>query len=157
MSGNWSDIGYKDGRSGDDSSKLSEHRKACSEYHITPDPTQYNEGRQRGLLVYCTADNALQEGLSGNYYQGVCPGDSEPDFLNKYQQGQAIYNLQQEIRKHEDRILTINTTLEYDKKKPKLSASKIKKYEQEIIELDVRIEEKQKRLYYMKGQAGVPL
>jgi len=157
LQGNWFDIGYSDGKSGQDIRRLSEHREACSEFHVKPDARAYKQGREQGLVRYCTAENALQEGLSGNNYHDVCPINIEPVFIKKYRQGLSIYKLQKEINQHKSRISSVNYDLDSDKRRAKLSAKKIKKLERELIELDVKVEEKQKRLYYMKGQADIAM
>ena len=155
--GNWFDIGYSDGKSGQRITQLSDHREACLEYHVSPDATAYKQGREQGLLRYCTAENALQEGLSGDSYYGVCPVNLEPAFIKKYDQGHSIYKLQEKIEQHNSRISSINYNLDSDKRRAKLSAKEIKKLERELIKLEVKVEEKQKRLYYMKGQADIPM
>jgi len=157
LQGNWFDIGYSDGKSGQRITQLSEHREACAEFHVSPDATAYKQGREQGLERYCTIENALQEGLSGHDYHGVCPGELESVFIKKYKQGLSIYTLQKEIDSHKSRISSINYNLDSDKRRAKLSAKEIKKLERELIELEVKIEEKQKRLYYMKGQADIAM
>ncbi len=157
LGGDWFNIGYSDGQSGLRISQLSEHREACAEYHVVPDTQAYKQGREEGLLRYCTPENALQEGLSGNPYRGVCSIGVEASFLKQHRIGMAIYDLQQEINQHKSRIATLNYDLDNDKRKAKLGHKKVKAYERELIELRIKVEEKQKRLYYMKGQADVSM
>ncbi|MCU7836078.1 MAG: DUF2799 domain-containing protein [gamma proteobacterium symbiont of Taylorina sp.] len=153
----WYDIGYHDGKSGYKVSRLSDHRQACAEHHIYPDKMRYKQGYNLGLIHYCTPENALQTGLAGNTYQGICPHEAEKSFLKKYYQGKAIYDLSNEIDKHHSRISSVEYILKRDKKKNKLTTAEIRAYKNELIELKIRIEEKQKHLYYMKGKADSSL
>jgi len=155
LQADWYNIGYHDGESGYKISRLSDHQQACAEYHISPDQARYKQGRNAGLMDYCTPENALQTGLNGNSYRGVCPYEIEKSFLVKYRQGKAIYDLNEEIDKHHSRISSIEYILKRDKKKKKLTKEEVRTYQDEVIELKIRIEEKQKQLYYMKGKADI--
>lgn len=157
LDADWYQIGLHDGKSGYKSSRLSEHRKACAEYHVSPDLTDYTQGRDAGLMSYCTPETGLQAGSNGEDYRGVCPLETEQAFLRKYHEGKTIYELSLEINTHQSRISTIENTLEHNRKKNKLSKKEIRRYKNEIKELTIRIEEKQKRLYYLKGKADLPM
>jgi hypothetical protein len=163
LQADWYEIGHSDGMEGLKSSRLSEHNKACIEYHVIPDKIRYSQGRQDGLLRYCTPENGLQEGLDGHSYQKVCPYEIESAFLKNYRKGKAIYELEQEIERHQSRLSTVQTYIKnnndnkQDKDKKKLTYKEIREYEKEIAILITRIEEKQKRLYYMKGKSNIPM
>jgi len=157
LNADWFDIGFNDGQSGYRLTRLSNHNEACAEYHIKANGQRYAQGREQGLKKYCTLDNALQEGLSGKRYRGVCPNEIEHRFIKEHRKGMAIYELQKEVDQHQRRITSLRNTLDSDKNKEKLSANKIERYEHELLELRVKTEEKQKRLYYMKGQADISM
>ncbi|GLO61785.1 hypothetical protein MACH09_22930 [Vibrio sp. MACH09] len=68
-SGNWSDIGYRDGIKGQHSRSFSELQKLGE-----ANQAEYDQGYVRGVTEYCNPEHAYQIGLSGSYYQGVCEG-----------------------------------------------------------------------------------
>jgi len=153
LNADWYEIGYNDGVEGKKRSRLNNHIKACAEYHVSAQTQPYFKGREKGLKSYCTVENALQIGLRGYSYNHVCPSHIESAFLKKYRQGKTIYNLEQEINNHESEISTLEHKLK--KKKDKLSKKEKREIKREIEHLEIRIEEKTKQLYYLKGQAGV--
>ena len=157
MNADWYQLGRSDGEKGYSSTRLSKHRKACAKHGLSPDTSDYSNGRKKGLLYYCTADNGLSEGLKGKSYRRVCPLNLEKKFLAQYEVGKGIYNLEKEIKEHRRKISSIERNIKADKKKSKLSKAEITDYKHDMEILEVRIEEKQKRLYHMKGQAGVSL
>lgn len=87
LSANWQYQGELDGRSGLPLSTIDRHAKACAKVSVAPDEMQYVDGRERGLLYYCTADVGLAEGRRNREYQDVCPAESEPAFLESYIDG----------------------------------------------------------------------
>lgn len=93
----WESIGYRDGNRGYDAGRVVNHADACSEYGIAPDRSQYEAGRQRGLELFCTARNGVQLGRQGSSYGGVCPASLEQDFLQGYDLGRRIYDLDQHL------------------------------------------------------------
>jgi len=153
LNGDWYEIGYDDGHNGEKRNRFSKHVKACAEYQVTVNKQTYMYGREKGLLSYCTVENALQEGLNGRTYEYVCSGHIEPAFLNKYRQGKAIYQLDKKISEHESRISSLEYKLK--KKAHKYTEEEKKDFRKEIEHLEIRIEEKTKHLYYLKGQIGL--
>lgn len=153
LNADWYQIGYQDGTRGNTSGRFNSHVEACAEYAVRPERRPYSQGREQGLLQYCQADNGLQEGLNGRGYANVCPSHLADAFLDKYRQGKRIYELEQEINALERDISSMEYKLK--KKADKLSDHDKKEYPIKIRELKVRIDEKNKQLYYLKGQAGV--
>lgn len=111
----WEQLGRTDGRQGYPSSRLYEHNKACAEYGIAIDERPYQQGRERGLLDYCTADNGFREGRKGARYHNVCPARLEPAFLDRYRDGHLLYDAESEISTTESRIDQIERKLDNDK------------------------------------------
>ncbi|MCB0342249.1 MAG: DUF2799 domain-containing protein [Pseudobdellovibrionaceae bacterium] len=46
---------------------------------------------ESGLASFCSPENGMTVGLSGNPYQGHCPPTSEAGFLTSYNQGRKTY------------------------------------------------------------------
>jgi hypothetical protein len=101
---NWYDLGVEDGRSGYSADRLARHREACAEVGVKPDEKRYMQGRQLGLKSYCTADNAVQEGLAGHRYEGSCSGNSGAAFKRLYDAAYAVYEARQKIERIDSNI-----------------------------------------------------
>ncbi len=71
--GDWFAIGQNDGAQGRSLSHFTNHARACNEYGIAPNQTQWVAGREAGLPLYCTAENAYSVGRSGRTLNNVCP------------------------------------------------------------------------------------
>jgi len=94
----WRMIGYEDGTAGLSASRIGEHRKACAKHNLTPSMQAYREGREEGLYEYCRPQNAFRLGEQGSTYTGVCPFDTEEDFIAAYSAGKEIYDVHSSIR-----------------------------------------------------------
>jgi len=97
LKADWYQKGVQDGRSGKTRHYLDEHVKACREVGVTPNTQQYMEGREEGLLRYCTPASGFEEGRRGHSYAQVCPADLEPAFLSRYRDGRRVYDAQQRV------------------------------------------------------------
>ncbi len=97
--GDWYGIGFSDGASGRNLSRLEQHQESCADYGVAPQLDLYQKGRGQGLLQYCTAANGYRVGSIGNGYEGVCDGYGERDFLRGYQAGGAVYQQKQQVRR----------------------------------------------------------
>lgn len=86
-SGNWQQIGYKDGKSGRDSDYIIKHESACIEYGVQLDRVAYEAGRQQGLTRYCTADNGFSRGSRGSSPNLSCSSQQFPVYFDGYSQG----------------------------------------------------------------------
>jgi hypothetical protein len=96
-SGAWSDVGFRDGRSGRVADRISEHAKACSEYGIVPDRAAYFEGRDEGLVQYCTMHNGFLVGSKNESYEGVCAVLDERQFLAGFNPGRELYRARERL------------------------------------------------------------
>lgn len=99
LTANWLDQGFRDGRNGEPLTRIEDHRQACAKVGVTPDQRLYFKGRDQGILLYCTPDNAIQEGRLGRAYRNACPAHLEHSFLLAYEQGKQIYDVEQHIEK----------------------------------------------------------
>jgi hypothetical protein len=120
--GNWSDIGFEDGRQGHAENRFSGHVKACAKYGITPDRPAYFSARDEGLHQYCTPENGFEVGRAGGAYEGVCPrekpigilvllGLSGMEFEDAYALGQDVYSAQAALDSVEARIADVDKRL----------------------------------------------
>lgn len=94
---NWNELGRSDGAKGYSSTRLGDHAKACREYGIEPDAASYQLGREDGLRVYCTTDNAFQAGKANISFNNVCPAPIAAKLQASYRDGQIIHEIEAEM------------------------------------------------------------
>jgi hypothetical protein len=107
----WESIGYQDGSRGYDAGRIANHTEACSEYGIRADAQAYEEGRLRGLELFCTGRNGLRLGRQGYSYAGVCPLSMEGDFMRGYQLGQELHDIDARMQQLHNEILRVQGEL----------------------------------------------
>lgn len=110
----WEQLGRMDGRQGYPASRLYKHNKACAEYGIAVDDRSYQQGREHGLLDYCTAANGFREGRKGASYHGVCHAKLEPAFLQRYRDGRLLHDAESDVNSTEEDIDRLERKLDDD-------------------------------------------
>ncbi|MCF7985331.1 MAG: DUF2799 domain-containing protein [Thiohalocapsa sp.] len=128
----WRELGLRDGRSGYTPQRLAEHREACAKHGIRPDERLYEEGRRDGLREYCVLDNAVQEGLAGRRYQGVCPSGINRDFRDLNAAAYEVHDTRRAIDNTANRL----RALEAELNNKKTSDKRRTQIRDEIRELD---------------------
>ena len=109
ISGNWSDIGYKDGVKGKSRGKLADYAKTCMKYGAEPNRDVYLMAFESGLVKYCTFEQGLKLGENGSSYNQVCSGDLANGFSQGYDEGRVVYEIN---REHKRLISDYEETLE---------------------------------------------
>lgn len=104
LNAQWQNVGYEDGAKGYNGSRIGEYRKSCAEYNVSPNLEAYVQGRQQGLIEWCTPSNGYYQGTRGAIYNGVCPKALEPDFELAMSEGRAVYDYLKKIRNQEKLI-----------------------------------------------------
>jgi len=99
LSGNWSDIGYKDGVNGKSRGKLADYAKTCAKYGANPDRKAYISAFESGLIKYCTYERGFELGENGNSYNQVCSGNLATGFSQGYDEGRAVYEIYREHKR----------------------------------------------------------
>ena len=97
LSMDWETIGFEDGARGRPVQTISNYRQACGEHGVTADLNGYRSGHSQGVETYCRPVRGFDEGRRGARYQGVCPADFEPDFLEAYNSGRQLYQLESAV------------------------------------------------------------
>lgn len=111
----WQRIGWEDGIKGYPFERIENHRKACGEFGITPNPGPYRSGRNEGLTHYCTPSSGFEQGKSGASYHYVCPRELEADFMRGFRVGTQVHDLNQQIYQVDGKIKSKEKELEKDK------------------------------------------
>lgn len=163
----WSPIGEQDARNGLPDTAINRDAQNCHMVEILSNVEQYLDGYKKGLVFYCTPENAYQQGVSGSAYNHICPPDKEVKFLPAYNMGHELfeihselYDLRKKIKNTQDEIESLKNgiknaesqidSLETDKRSAKsnlfwLSSSKAdyesqkKQYEDKISDCENKI------------------
>jgi hypothetical protein len=112
-SSDWSAIGYEDGARGYTTEQFSGRRKACAKHGITADFQAYQSGREQGLESFCQPGRGFSFGANGGRYNGVCPADLEPEFVDAYNAGHKLYTLRANVSSANSAINSKEQELEY--------------------------------------------
>jgi hypothetical protein len=97
LNANWKIIGYEDGAHGHPPDRIGEHRQACAKHNIVPDMNTYQQGHAEGMRRFCQPRNGYQQGQNGYQYNGGCPQDLEPAFVQGHKTGAEIYAVKNRI------------------------------------------------------------
>ena len=93
----WYAIGYEDGSRGAAPETVGQHRRACAEHGVAPNMQAYEQGRNKGLALYCQPSKGFNLGARGYGYGGVCPRMLEPEFLAAYNSGRRLHELESSV------------------------------------------------------------
>ena len=113
----WKTIGYEDGSRGYAADRLGSHRKACAKHGVTPDFSAYQSGHAQGVEAFCQPGRAFSYGESGGRYNGICPADMEPEFVEAYNAGHKLYSLRSSLSAADSMIYSKEQELENAQKR----------------------------------------
>lgn len=133
--GRWGELGLSDGAQGLGVDRLNDHRKACAEFGIAPDPGAYLLGREQGLLQYCTPTIAMREGLAGRAYHDVCPPPLHARFAPVHAAALAVHRARQAVDSAHAESRAVESELNGDK----LTPERRKFLREELRRLDMRL------------------
>jgi hypothetical protein len=112
QTGDWYDIGIRDGANGYAEERFLADAKACAKHGLTADRTQWAEGRRQGLQRYCTLRNGLAVGEQRSGYAGVCPQPAEDEFLRGYSLGRDLADARARLAHETQEIHQLRERLE---------------------------------------------
>ena len=148
----WQEIGLRDGQNGMPRTRAADHAAACSKVGITMNDSLYFSARADGLRQYCTPQNGLNVGLAGQRYQGVCPGSSEPAFLDQYRPAYEIYGQRREL----DGMNTRRRNLEYSLVRATTDEQR-QRLRNELQQLDYDMRRERDQLWILERRLSVPI
>ena len=114
QSGDWYDIGVRDGARGHGEERFLENAKACAKHGISADRERWLDGRMRGLERYCTARNGFEVGAENGGYAGVCPRPDEDAFLHGLSLGKDLAGARSRLAHFDHEIHEIKEKLNLD-------------------------------------------
>ncbi|MDO4223427.1 MAG: DUF2799 domain-containing protein [Acinetobacter sp.] len=149
----WYNQGFNAGASGELPRISNKIYQNCQSIGVTPNHDMYQQGYQAGLKHYCTANNALQQGMKGYHFNVErCPADRHI-FVQANNKGLQHYDLTQKIEHTAKDIKRLRTDMDnlrhnngthydnYERERVRL------KYWQEIQYLEQRIDDYQRQAY----------
>lgn len=92
---NWFEKGRQDGMQGQPSNNWTMKSAECDTMTKTQ-ITDYMDGWNHGLSLYCTKDHGFSVAKAGITYKRTCPENYEEDFLKGYQEGLQVYLIEKE-------------------------------------------------------------
>jgi hypothetical protein len=114
----WYETGRTDGSSGLPASTFRDRQSRCSCSRSTDGPNScreqsslnellYMNGREAGLVLYCTPTMAFEMGKVAQPYEGVCPDHLDARFKSAYTIGQRVRSLEGDNIDLDSRMETI--------------------------------------------------
>lgn len=100
----WYEIGRRDGASGASPDRIEIYKGKCGQRLENESEDMYINGRNAGLVEYCTGKNGFELGRMNVAYNHVCPHSMEKDFLVAFERGVRARNIEMENKKIETRI-----------------------------------------------------
>jgi hypothetical protein len=126
MVADWYRLGDLDARAGRGSDFLANRAGDCAEAGYPADTEAWYAGFEHGLLAFCTLDSGFRFGLEGKSYERSCPAHLEAGFLDGFELGQSIHQLQSRVnasRQEVDRLTRELRRLERDDKPDRAAIS----------------------------------
>jgi hypothetical protein len=94
----WRAVGFEDGAAGRPVSTVGTYREACSQHGVAPSLDGYRAGHAEGAEVFCQPGTGFEVGRAGAKYHGVCPAELEHAFLDAYNEGRHLHQLETAVR-----------------------------------------------------------
>lgn len=150
MSGNWEDIGFRDGEQGRSRSRLVDIAETCGEYGVSPDREAYIRGLELGLKRYCGPSTGFSHGRSGQSPNAECEVGGFPDYLDAYSEGLYVHEMEEERddlvdrwEEQQDHLMNVAQRLEDDTLDAKERRRLERKYDRlkrdmEDLRIDIR-------------------
>jgi hypothetical protein len=143
----WEQIGYGDGARGAARSRRGAHAEACAGYGIALDVQAWEAGYERGLDNYCTPLNALQVGLAGGDYNGVCPPESDFAFSSHWRAARGVHDQRQRVSELDGRRRSFEYALDEARTDEERRSIRV-----ELSRLDDELRRERDRLLYEEAR-----
>jgi hypothetical protein len=92
----WYEAGRTDGVSGLPATKINEYKTTCDRTGAPVNVELYVNGREAGLVDFCSPTRAREAGRTGMSYSHVCPSYLEAAFLKGFESGLKLRVLENE-------------------------------------------------------------
>lgn len=103
----WYEIGRRQGAKGLPLQETEAHKPRCAETDKELVQALFRNGHHKGLLEFCSPDNAFEYGKGGHNYRSVCPPEIETHFVKRFQAGRKFFEIEQDNKRLDERIESI--------------------------------------------------
>jgi len=97
--GDWRTSGERDGLLGHDAGFVARHVERCADFGVTVDTALWEQGRQQGLVQFCTPQSQYDRGRAGKPFNPICAAENLPVHRAAYDKGRKYFELTQRIEK----------------------------------------------------------
>ena len=108
LTAEWVTVGFADKPAGRSLAGIDAYRQSCASHGMSPDLGAYCSGHANGVATYCRPRNGFQIGRNGTTYHGVCPVEMEPYFLENFNAGRRLDELESAVGDTNRRIARLN-------------------------------------------------
>lgn len=149
----WERIGEQDARAGHGMDYFARRASDCTEAGYSADQDAWTDGWDVGITWFCTRNNGFRKGLDGYRYEQICPGYLEAEFLDGYETGIAIHDLQSQVESTLSEIDQLEGRLKDLHEQESADRKKIANVRGRLDGLRDRLREQELELARMKGVA----
>lgn len=128
---NWFEKGRQDGMQGQPSNNWTMKSSECEKME-KKQITDYMDGWNHGLSLYCTKEHGFSVAKSGLPYKKICPENYEEDFLKGFEEGVQVFVIEKETAQ----IIAQVESLESELRGDGLSSIQKIRLEQDISNLN---------------------
>lgn len=115
LSGNWEEIGVRDGANGKPEEYLIQHTTACAKVNVVPDRGAWTHGRERGLERFCQPQRMYNIGeYGGNFDAGICRNFDQERLTDAFEKGREVHYRAGVLNNIDSELRSIRTRLEKD-------------------------------------------
>lgn len=100
----WFEVGRADGAMGSSLAKSADYNVRCDSTAYPFSQELYLNGRNAGIVEFCTNTAGFEAGRNGSSYEGVCPDFLEKGFLESYRIGLKVRELESDNIDLQERI-----------------------------------------------------
>ncbi|QOC23859.1 DUF2799 domain-containing protein [Wenzhouxiangella sp. AB-CW3] len=156
----WERIGEMDARAGQGMSYFARRADDCAEAGYPADREAWTHGWDTGIVWFCTRNNGFRQGINGQRYDSICPGELEPEFLDGYDTGQAVYQARSRVDRSVDEIRRAEDQLAQLREERPRDREAIAETRERLAVLRDRLRDQELELARLEGLAqgqGFPL
>jgi hypothetical protein len=149
LSGNWEEIGVRDGANGKPEEYLIEHTTACAKVNVVPDRGAWTHGRERGLERFCQPRRLYDIGeYGGSFDVGICRNFDQERLTDAFEKGRDVHVKADILDNIDSEARDIRTRLEkkdLEQKERERLAYRLGQLEYERVDADAALDRARRR------------
>lgn len=112
----WQQVGYSVALEGDVnvSNAFRKRQKACSQYGVNANLSEFKQGHADGTVAYCQPSNAVELGVQGKRQvleSHLCPEHDYPGFSDAFSNGYKLYLLRRDLQASASRVSNLENII----------------------------------------------